>query len=148
MLKSILTALIVVQSIFASDLKFSFDGDIGYVPRTVNAAYKFTGQYSWIEKKDVFFLTLSPKLDFKFIYGILSVSTFSCKTDRGVTFHPFRAVFENEFGLYKQFSDIQVSVYWKHQCSHSIVVQNNEDQKPDLFDNAYDKIALKFSYKN
>lgn len=148
MLKSILVALIVVQSCFASDLKLSLDSDFGIVPISRNVAYTAPDEYKCSTYRDVLFLTLSPKLDFKFIYGLLSIAAFSCKTDKDVTFHPFRTVFENEIGLYKQFSEIRLSVYWKHQCSHSIVVRNEFDENHDLFDNAYDKVSLRFSYTN
>lgn len=149
MLKSILTVLIVVQSIFSSDLKFSFDGDLGYVPKTISQAYIYPANYKFVALKEVFFIALSPRLEWKFIYGSLDFSSYSCKYKDNIGFAPFRTVFKNEIGLFHDFkNNIRLSLAWDHLCGHRTVTSVAGNEKFDLYDNMYDKVFLRFSYKN
>ena len=147
MLKTILIVLSIVSMSF-SQLKFSFDGDVGIVPKTMNQAYIYPDNYKYVAYRDVFFLTLSPRIEWKFIYGDLSFTSFSNKAKKNKTFVPFRVTWKNEIGLFHDFKNFRLSIAWDHLCGHRSMPDISGKENFDLFDNAYDKVFLRFSHKN
>jgi hypothetical protein len=147
MFKSILTVL-SLSAIAVSQPVFSFDADLGYVPNNASIVYKnpFENHYSTYER--VFLLTLHPSLEWKFVYGNLTISSFSAPPKKGMSFTPFRVVWGNEFGLFYQFKQFRISAGWDHNCAHKVMVTSFSDKQGQLVDNAYDKIYLRFSYSN
>lgn len=148
MLKSILSILLLCSISYSSSLNFSFDGDFGIVPKTMSQAYEYPSNYKYVAYRDVFFLTLNPRIEWKFIYGDLTFSTFSCKTKTNHTFIPFRNVWKNEIGFFKDFNNVRLSIAWDHLCGHRSMPDVSGKENFDLFDNAYDRIFLRFSYTN
>lgn len=148
MFKSIITALIVVQSCFGSGYKFEFDGALGIIPRAAAQEYNAPNSYLIDSYKNVFYMALMHKSEYKFIYGTLDVKAYSSKQKEHITFKPFQIQFENEFGLYKDFGNLRVTAAWNHVCSHRIAQLSSEDDRLHVFDKYIDKIYLRFSYKN
>lgn len=149
MFKSISLILLLSSLVIASDnLKFSFDGDFGIVPNARSQTYLYPNNYKYFAYKNVFFLTLSPKIEWKFIYGDIDITTFSSKVKTNNTFTPTRVVWKNEFGLFHDFKNVRLSIYWDHLCGHKVTPSVSGNENFDLFDNVYDKVALRFSYHN
>lgn len=132
------------------ELKFSFTGDFGYIPKNRSVVYENPESYTYVTSDKTFMMMFTPKLDYKFIYGELSVNTISKapKKNDGPTFCPLRVVWGNELGLYYRFNNnIKISVAWEHNCGHRAVVTTFR-QGERLVDNSYDKMFIRFSYSN
>lgn len=148
MIKSILSALLLFSVSMAGDLKFDFTGDIGFIPHAASREYKTPIEDLYKAYNKVFNLRLRPQLEYKFIYGLVDVTTFSSAPKTG-SFWPFRLTLGNEFGIFYKIDSFRFTLGWEHNCSHrNITTMPSCDNKAHYSDNGYDNIFIRFHYSN
>ena len=147
MFKSIIIIVSVVSMSF-SQVKFSLDGEVGYIPRAVTSAYKTPKEIEYKATEHVFMLSLIPQLEWKFVYGKIDLTAFSAAPKQGIAYKPFRMSYGNEIGIFHNFDSFKLSLSWEHNCQHQVIVAVYYDQIAHFSDIGYDKIFIRFQTPN
>lgn len=148
MIKSILSALLLSSICYSSDLNFSFSGDVGYIPKGSLNSYRCPDEYRYLTIKETFSLSMRPQLEWKFLYGKLNITSFSCPSKSKISQTPIRVVWGNEIGfIFKLNSNIKMNLAWDHNCYHQVATYIEDDKNRTFCDIGYDQIKIGFHYK-
>lgn len=138
MLKSILTALVL-----------SADFETGYVPHNVSLLQYSAKEYTYTCYNEIFYATLSPRVQWKFLYFDFDLSYFALPTKGDINFTPFRGVWGGEYGVTYTHNKITVSAGYANNCSHKIIPQIFKTKdSTEYIDNAYNKFFVRVSWSN
>lgn len=150
MFKSLITVLFSIFLNFslslAGDLKLSCDVEPAWIPQAASSEYITPKEIEYTATKNAFVVTAKPRIDWIFLYGWFEFSAYSASPKQGNSFVPFRTSYSNEIGIQHDFSFLNISAGWTHNCQHQIMVASLYDRTRKWNDIGYDKVFIKFHW--
>ena len=145
----LIVLVFVLSSLTFSKVSINCDLESGYIPYNASLLQFSAQELEYTCYQQTFYLTLSPKFQWKFLYCDLDASYFALPTRGDINFTPFRWVFGGEYGTIFNFKSFGLMIGYANNCSHKIVPQiYKKPNSTEYIDNAYNKIFVKVSWSN
>lgn len=125
-------------------LILSMDFETGYVPNNASLVYRLPQEYYYSVHDRSYFVSMSPRVQFKFLYADFDFTYFASPSKKTQNFCPYRGVWGGEIGLTYKY----LTIGYANNCSHKITPQTFQTGPNTTIDGHYDKFFLRVSFSN